>query len=355
MPVIPNPLEHLLFVRLNIGPGPVLDLLGAAMFRTATSAARLGVFEALAQEPLAPTALARQLSVDAHVLDRMLALLATGGYVQQQGAGGRYRNSAMTRRWLLQSSSQSLGAWFELWDGVVADLWSGLDAAVRTAAPAPHMDAWLNERPGGWATFNQAMRLLASQSADEVAQKAGVDPGARSLIDLGGSHGLYTLAFLRRCPEMTGTVLDQPRALEATELTMRDLAPSEGLRHRLHPRAGDFTRDDLGGPYDVALLANVIHYQTADGNRDLLARVAAALNPGGVLVILDQLYGSAPTPLAGMLIKLLALQYTVALGSDLFRWDQLAGWCIAAGLESPRKRGLRTAPGQVLMTARKPS
>lgn len=208
MPVIPNPLEDLLFVRLNFGPGPVLDLLGAAMFRTAMSAARLGVFEALAQEPLAPTVLARRLSVDAHVLHRMLALLAAGGYVQRQGAGGRYRNSALTRRWLLQSSSQGLGAWFQLWDGVIADLWGGLDAAVRTAAPALHMHAWLDERPAGWATFNQAMRLLASQSAAEVTQKTSVPPGARSLIDLGGSHGLYTLAFLRRYPEMTGTVFD---------------------------------------------------------------------------------------------------------------------------------------------------
>src|SRR5690606_9520379 len=55
----------------------------------------------------------------------------------------------------------------------------------------------------------------------------------------------------------------------------------------LEYRVGDFFRDDLGGPYDAALLSNIVHGFSLDENRSLITRLAKALKPGGYLVMKD--------------------------------------------------------------------
>jgi len=51
MPFVPSPLERLLLSRLNLGPGPLLDVIGAGAFRPVGVAVDLGVFEALRDGP----------------------------------------------------------------------------------------------------------------------------------------------------------------------------------------------------------------------------------------------------------------------------------------------------------------
>ena len=47
MPLVPNMLERLAVLQLNLGPGPLLDLLGAAAFRATMVVDSLGMFETL--------------------------------------------------------------------------------------------------------------------------------------------------------------------------------------------------------------------------------------------------------------------------------------------------------------------
>ena len=61
MPVLPNFVEQLILLRLNQGPGSLLDLFGAGAFRVAVSAVKLGIFNALAQRPLTGEELAHHI------------------------------------------------------------------------------------------------------------------------------------------------------------------------------------------------------------------------------------------------------------------------------------------------------
>jgi hypothetical protein len=45
MPIVPSVAERLTPLRLNQGPGPILDFLGAHAFKTLCVAVKLGVFE----------------------------------------------------------------------------------------------------------------------------------------------------------------------------------------------------------------------------------------------------------------------------------------------------------------------
>ncbi len=82
--------------------------------------------------------------------------------------------------------------------------------------------------------------------------------------------------FVRSIPELTATVFDLPATLRLTEKTIKEA----GLESRITLRAGDFNRDGLGGPYDVVLMSDILHYQTFDTNRALVKKVHDHLLPG---------------------------------------------------------------------------
>ena len=52
MPVTPNLMERMILLKLNKGPGPMLDLLGGMAFKAVSVAIKLDVFEILNDGPL---------------------------------------------------------------------------------------------------------------------------------------------------------------------------------------------------------------------------------------------------------------------------------------------------------------
>jgi SAM-dependent methyltransferase len=101
--------------------------------------------------------------------------------------------------------------------------------------------------------------------------------GAR-VVDVGGGHGRYSLALAQR----------------GFDVTLLDLEPAlviarEQCGDALSYHAADFLVDDLGGPYDAALVSNIVHNLGPDGNLRLFARLRDALAPGGTVVIKDLL------------------------------------------------------------------
>jgi SAM-dependent methyltransferase len=344
VPIVPNLLERSL-LRLNLIPGPAQDLLGTVMFRAAGVAVQLGLFEILADAPSTAAELARRVDASEEGLRLLLELLAAGGYVAE--TNGRFRDTPMVRRWLLQRAPGAMTDFLTLWQGVAFDLWDNLEASVRAGRPALPMHEWLAQRPEGWPLFNAAMRAAAMQGADEVARRTPLPATARRLLDVGGSHGLYSLAFCRRHPELSATILDAPEALPSAQQTIA----AQGMAARMTTRLGDMTRDDFGAGWDVILLFNVLHYFGAEQNLALLRKASTALSPGGRVVVLDQFADFAPLPAAGTFVKALSLMYFMSLGGRVYRFDEIAGWLQAAGLQPPRRIGLRRSPGQYLLIA----
>jgi len=58
-----------------------------------------------------------------------------------------------------------------------------------------------------------------------------------------------------------------------------------GLERRISLRAGDLRAGSLGEGYDLVLVSAICHMLGEDENRDLLARCARALAPGGRVAI----------------------------------------------------------------------
>jgi SAM-dependent methyltransferase len=159
------------------------------------------------------------------------------------------------------------------------------------------------------------------------------------------------IELCRKYPDLAATVVDSPQALKAARANVA----AENMGDRIELREGDFWKDDLGSGYDVALLFNIIHAFSPEQNTELFRRVRAALNPGGFVVILEQLVGKVPGPTARAINAIFQLNYFHLLGGSIYSFDEIAGWLADAGFTTPRRVNLLKAPGSALVLATRPA
>ncbi len=109
----------------------------------------------------------------------------------------------------------------------------------------------------------------------------GLTQGAPTLLDVGGGAALYSLALLRQNERAHATQLDWPHVNRIAEAEVL----AAGLSERFHVIDGDFRTTAPGGPYDVAVLSNIVHQESEDSARELMKRLHGALRPGGRLLV----------------------------------------------------------------------
>lgn len=339
MPVIPSFTERFVLLTLNQGPGPMLDLLGAQAFRALCAAVELGVFESLNHGPLNGAAIARRIDADELGTTLLLDALDALGYVKN--VNGRYVNTPMTVKWLLRESPATLVGGIPFFESMVFDRWGCLAESIRRGIPVLPGYDWLDQHPGAWRTYQEGMIAVARMAADEVVARVKLPHSARRLLDVAGGHGLYSIRFCRRFPALSATVFDLPQALEIT----RETIAAEKMNDRVAVREGDIWAGDFGDGYDVALLFNIVHAYLPARNVELLGRVAQALNPGGSMVIMDQVTGSVHGAMAKALTRLQGLNYFNDLGARTYTFDEIAVWLRDAGFRKLRRNRLRMTPG----------
>ncbi len=318
-----------------------IDFLGAEAFRAFSAARRLGVFDALAHGRATVVEIARAVGADVRGTGQLLRALEAVGYVEQNG--GRYGPTPTTARWL-----PVLGDGVPFFEMMLERL-GDLEETVRRGEPLIDPREWLDRRPNGWRDFQAGMVALARIAAGEIAARIRLPSAARTLIDVGGGHGLYSIELCRRHPQLSATVFDLPQTLPAA----REAIAGARMEDRVAVRAGDFWEDDLGGGYDVALVFNIVHANLPDRNAELLRKVAAALEPGGLVVILDQLTDDVRGATASAVAALNGLALFNLAGGQCYAFDEIAGWVRATGFERPRCKNLRRLPGSSLILATK--
>ena len=215
--------------------------------------------------------------------------------------------------------------------------------------------------------------LLRALCALELLVREGdsyaLEPSAREFLVPGGPRDLSSVIRhqvdlvpdwarlpqgIRQGKAVAGKWSDQRR--RHFYLAMRDLArqqaPGHPQAHLVRRLDGDYTEDPLGGPYDVVWISQVLHGEGPQTCRLLLAKAAAALNPGGTLWVQEFVVepGGHPFPALFSLNMLLLTRE-----GQSYSKDELTRFLTGAGLEEVEYLGPTQEGGPAsLMRARKP-
>lgn len=335
MPVIPNLMERTYMLRLNRGPGPMLDLFAGMSLETAMLALDLGVFAALDDEPATPAELADRLDADETRLETMLAFLEHTGYVTEQR--GRYGLTTMTETWLLDSVDTSYARYFRFWQEVLYPYWREHAAdAIRNGKPSKSVYEWLDDHPDRWPVAQSAFELTAELIGDEIAAELDVPDGG-AVLDVGGGHALYSIALCTRYPSASATVFDA----DAVEDVATENIIAAGLDDRIAFQQGDYETDSFESEYDVVLVFNVVHGNDRETNRTLFESLSNAVAPGGQLAILDQFADRARASIVNTGTDFLDLTYRVSLGGRTYHSERVTEWLADAGFQQTDRREFR--------------
>jgi hypothetical protein len=348
MPLIPSAIERFLFLTLNQAPTALIDVLSATGLRIVLLAADIGVFEALQEGPLSVDQLAAKLATNREGLAVLLPVLESFGYVSEKGSA--YSNTRQTSRWLLSYSPDHILDFLRWWKEIVYRYWDEyLDVSIRGGESSPDLYEWISEQPDGWRIAQAGFEATARLALADVIKAVEIPGTATSLLDVGGGHGLYSVELCQIYPTLKATIFDFPEALGQAENNIH----ANNLRLRVDTRGGDYLKDDMGGPYDVALLFNVIHAHDQHENRDLLRRVAENLGQDGRIYIMDQMVEPTIGRVSAGAQRILSLAYHVGMGGKTYSSKEVSGWLIQSGYRNVSKRELRKAPGTVIVSASK--
>jgi demethylspheroidene O-methyltransferase len=147
------------------------------------------------------------------------------------------------------------------------------------------------------ATAAEYSRLMATSQTMVARETLTACPlsGIRCLLDVGGGDGAFLEAALRATPALEGVVFDLPAVAVRAEARFA----AAGLSGRARAVGGSFLDDPLPAGADAVALIRVLYDHEDDVVAALLARVHAALPPGGRLILSEPMSGGARPNRAG--------------------------------------------------------
>ena len=196
-------------------------------------------------------------------------------------------------------------------------------------------------RDDQWVVYQRGMRSLARLSAAEVSSRLRLTSRASTMLDLGGGHGTYSVAFCRRHPQLQATIIDLPAAVASAAPILAE----EKMGTRVVHRSANALTSDLGtDQWDLIFISHLVHHFDGASNEDLLRRAARALRGEGVLAILDVLRPTSPST-SNQTGALLDLYFAITSNSGTWSYDEITSWFKQAGLRPDRAVKLRSTPG----------
>ncbi|MDI6740869.1 MAG: class I SAM-dependent methyltransferase [Candidatus Edwardsbacteria bacterium] len=328
----------------GMAPVPLMESFwGYALARAVLAGLRLGVFEALVPGPETSASVAAAIKCDPDATGLLLDALNGFGYLRRRG--GRYWLAGKARRWLVSSAPADMSEAL-LFIGELSKMMDGLEDSVRTGRTVNFHH--LGKPDEFWAHYLRGLGSFVNFAGPAIVRSVPFRRPPRRLLDVGGGHGMYSLAFCRKYPGLTADVLDLPAAVAQGREIIR--GRSDGDRVRFIE--GDLRTADWGTGYDAVLLFNIVHNLTEEENRQAFAKAHACLNAGGAVVVEDGRHAGtggdldAVSGFSGLLFFHLS-------SCRLYTEAEIACWLRLAGFPRPHKRLLRAMPAILLLSAQK--
>jgi 2-polyprenyl-3-methyl-5-hydroxy-6-metoxy-1,4-benzoquinol methylase len=111
-------------------------------------------------------------------------------------------------------------------------------------------------------------------------------------LDVACSHGYYGVNLAKAEPRAHVWGVDWPNVLPITEKNYE----RNGITDRFSKIPGDMFTTPLGGPYDIAMITNVLHHFSEVTSTQLLRRLCGVLKPGGRIAVTGHTFNEGERP-----------------------------------------------------------
>lgn len=343
----------------NCADSPLhLLFLGQHSLPSVTVAMELGLFDLLSRNPCGLTAdgIISSISVGKSGGAAILSILSSLGMVRI--LMGKYVLTDIASTYLVSSSPHYWGGYIlrpeypphqRLKSAIANELARGKHGHAIA-------DAWASGSMSRDAAEQACRRMHAHSLFNANAVATTFDFRklflAKSVLDLGGGSGVFSIALAKHQPGLACTVGELPVVCQVVE---QDYIPSVSLPANSIPVKTigvDFFKDEIPSGYDCIFLSNILHDWNFDTCESLCKKIYKSLPSGGHILIFEALLDDdACGPLRTALFSMHMYLFTEG---QQFTLKQLSDILIAVGFD---KSSIVARPGSdtySLISARRP-
>lgn len=227
------------------------------------------IFSSL-QEMKKAEQLSQEIKTDPWLTERLLNCLVAMRLLLKRDSG--YTNTKVAETFLVKESTFYQGNLLKLRMKCYRDYWLKLSQALRRGGIHQGREEEIYDRAFILAHAEGALRGELQRAVSAIASLPEFKK-ATKLLDLGGGHGLYAIAFAQLNLNLDAFVFDLPHVTEVA----KEFINQYGMQERVRVIPGDFTKDDLGNGYDIVFASDA----TISG---ILGNIYNALKDDGVLI-----------------------------------------------------------------------
>jgi SAM-dependent methyltransferase len=243
----------------------------------------LGIFDALADGPQTLDELAAKSGTERAALETLLTGLVSLDLVVREDE--RYRNSEDAELYLVSTSPNYYGDYLRMQiDQQMYPFMQHLPKVVEgktDEVPYEDYETWMGD-PEEARVFSESQHGGSLGPGAVLAKRVDM-AGRKSLLDVGGGTGAFSIMMCKRHPEVRAVVLDFPNVAKLGE----DLVKDEGLGERIAFLPGNALKVEWPGAQDAVLMSYLCSGVPGRALPELMRRAYAALKPGGLLIVHD--------------------------------------------------------------------
>jgi len=259
------------------------------------AAIRLGLPDAVGDEPVTAEAIAHKVGAEPVTLARLLDALECRG-VFTRTPDGRYHHNEISR--LLRDDDPNSVSYLVQWIGhpLLWPLWPRLDEAIRTGGAVfpdiygKHVFDYIHQDdPQAGALLSRGMSQASNHTSAAIARSLDL-ADAKVVADIGGGQGHLLKTILEHHPHPRGVLFDLPPVVAGAHPALR----SGPLADRVEILGGN-CRADVPVVADVYVLKNVLEWDD-ESSIATLSNVAASARPGARVLVIQTLADHNPEP-----------------------------------------------------------
>lgn len=189
--------------------------------------------------------LADRLGGDPDLLEVMLGVLVSSTILEKRD--GRYVIAPEMQPFLLPESPYY--AHYLTYTAMNRHYWYDLKARIRRRPGASLTPKFTGDTPDSVRYTGRSALLGRLQATMRIIREHLDTSQVRSILDLGGGHGLFSISCAQEFPDAMVTLIDLPEICDIARAQIH----YSGFSDRIRVEERDFLTHPLGGPYDLIL------------------------------------------------------------------------------------------------------